>query len=303
MMKDSPKQDNRCAIRNLAIFTVIVLAVGWVGRGLDIAMGSQTSESLGMLLWLVVPTAAALLLRAFGGDGWRDFGIRLNFRGNGAWYATALLVYPVLTALVLLVGRRLGLIAFPNASVSAIVLILSTFALGLLPQFIKNIFEEVAWRGYLAPRVNSVVSNAYVGHVIVGLVWGAWHIPYYLFFLNRSVLQDFTTLSLAAFIPLSIVVMVSWAFVYGEIRLLTNSIWPAVLMHMVEDALLNQLFTEHHIQIVPGKDWLVSPVNGLISIALFFAVGIGLHGVRRKRTLAIRRPDAASPILSSQSAG
>jgi hypothetical protein len=262
-------------------------------------MGSSATESFGMLLWLVVPTAAALILRAFGGDGWRDFGIRLNFRKNAPWYATAILVYPILTVLVLLLGRGLGLVTFPDASVSALLLVLGTFALGLFPQFIKNIFEEMAWRGYLAPRVYSLRLNVFVGHFMVGLVWGAWHIPYYLFFLNRSILQEFTTLNLAVFIPLSIVVMIVWAFVYGEIRLLTNSFWPAVLMHMVEDAFLNQLFTEHHIQIVPGTDWLISPVNGLISIVLFGAVGIWLHQVRSRRTLGSWNDE---PSLSSPSA-
>lgn len=125
--------------------------------------------------------------------------------------------------------------------------------------------------------------NDFVGHLIVGLVWGAWHIPYYLFYLDRAVLQSFTTLDLTAFIPLSIVVMISWAMVYGEIRLLTNSIWPAILMHMVEDAFLNQLFTEHHIRIIPGTDWLVSPINGLISIFFFIAIGVGLRQLRKRK--------------------
>ena len=139
------------------------------------------------------------------------------------------------------------------------------FALALLPKFIKNFFEEAAWRGCLAPKVYSLGLNDYVGHLIVGFVWGAWHIPYYLFYLDRAVLEDFTTLTTATYIPLAIVVMISWAFVYGELRLLTNSIWPAVLMHAVEDALLFTLVLDGHIQILPGTDWLISPMNGLIS--------------------------------------
>jgi hypothetical protein len=222
-------------------------------------------------------------LRAFAGDGWKDFGIKPNFRGNLTWYVVALLVFPVLTALVLIIGSGLGLITFPNFSMSALGLILQAFALGLLPQFIKNIFEEGAWRGYLAPKIFSFRPNDFVGHLIVGFVWGAWHIPYFLFFLDRSTIQGYTTLNLAVFIPLAIVTMMSWAMVFGEIRLLTNSIWPALLMHMVEDAFLNQLFTEHHIQIIPGTDWLVSPMNGLISIFFFIAIGVGLRQLRKRK--------------------
>ena len=276
-------QSNRITKRNLAIFITVVLAIGWIGWGLDALMDKPSSEGLGMPLWIITPLVASLLLRAFAGDGWKDFGIRPNFKGNAAWYVIAILVYPVLTALVLVIGRGLGLITFPNFSLNTLGLVLRAFALGLLPQFIKNIFEEAAWRGYLAPKVYSLRLNDFVGHLIVGLVWGAWHIPYYLFFLDRGLLQNFTTLNLATFIPMSIVVMISWAMVYGEIRLLTNSIWPAVLMHMVEDSFLNQLFTGHHIQIMPGTDWLVSPMNGLISVFFFIALGVGLRQLRKRR--------------------
>ena len=276
-------QSDRRTIRNLAIFIIVVLAIGWIGRGLDVLMHNPNSEGLGILLWLIMPFGVSLLLRTFAGDGWKDFGIKPYFKGNASWYVIALLVYPVLTTLVLILGNALGLITFPNFSLNSIELILHAFMLGILPQFIKNIFEETAWRGYLAPKVYSLGLNDYVGHLIVGLVWGAWHIPYYLFFLDQAVLQNFTTLNLGAFIPLSIVTMISWAMVYGEIRLVTNSIWPAVLMHMVEDAFLNQLFTEHHIQILPGTDWLVSPVNGLISILCFVVLGVGLNKWRKRK--------------------
>ena len=276
-------QSNKTTIRNLAIFIIVVLAIGWIGRGLDVLMDNPASEGLGILLWIITQLGASLILRAFAGDGWKDFGIKPNFKGNSSWYVIAFLVYPVLTALVLIIGSGLGLITFPNFSLITLGLVIQAFALGILPQFIKNFLEEAAWRGYLAPKVYSLRMNDFVGHLIVGLVWGAWHIPYYMFFLDRAVLQNFTTLNLAAFIPLSIVVIISWAMVYGEIRLLTNSIWPAVLMHMVEDAFLNQLFTEHHIQIIPGTDWLISPVNGLISIFFFIALGVGLRQLRKKK--------------------
>ena len=289
-------QSNRTTIRNLVVFTTIVLGIGWIGRGLDVMMGNLSTEGLGILLWLVTPLAVSLLLRAFAGDGWKDFGIKPNFKGNLVWYLVALLVYPVLTALVLVAGRGLGLIAFPDLSLTTLALILQTFVLGVPVQFRKNIFEEAAWRGYLAPKVYSLGLNDYAGHLIAGFVWGAWHITYYLYYLDRAVLQDFTTLNLASFILVSIVTMIAWAMVYGEIRLLTNSIWPAVLMHMVEDAFLNQLFTDHHIQIVPGTDWLVSPVNGLISILLFIALAVGLRRLRMRKSQFLKNAPLVAPV-------
>jgi hypothetical protein len=274
---------NRTTKRNLMIFIILVLASGWLGRGLDQGMGNPSVESLGMLLWIITPLGVTLLLRTFGGDGWKDFGIKPNFKEHWLWYVVAILVYPVLTALVLIIGGGLGLITFPNFSPYTLGLLLQAFALGLLPQFIKNIFEEAPWRGYLAPKVYSLGLNDFTGHAIVGLLWGAWHIPYYLFFLDRALLSNFTTLDLAVYIPLAIWVMISWAIVYGEIRLLTNSFWPAVLMHMVEDAFLIQLFTGNHIQIMPGTDWLVSPMNGLLMSFFFIALGVVLRQLRKRK--------------------
>src|SRR5690606_25373973 len=123
-------------------------------------------------------------------------------------------------------------------------------------------------RGYLAPRVYGLGWNDYLAHGTVGLVWGAWHIPYYLYFLDPAGLQEFTDLPRGVFIASAIAAMMAWAIVYGELFLLTRSIWPAVLMHSVEDAFVNPLFTERRFVIEPGADWLVSPVNGIIGIAL-----------------------------------
>ena len=277
----------RATVRNLVVFTAVVLGCGWLGRGLDLAMGAPDGETLGMLLWLVAPALTALLLRTFAGDGWRDAGFQLDLNGRTRFYAAALLIFPGVTVLTILIGVSIGLTSVPSLSAAALVTIAQGFAAGALPQFVKNIFEESAWRGYLAPKIYQALElTGYGGHLLVGLIWGAWHIPYYLFFLDRSTLDLFTTMPLAVWIPWSIGVMVVWAIVYGELYLLTRSIWPAVLMHMAEDAFVNPLLLEGHVIIERGADWLVSPVNGLVSVALFAAVGWVLR--RRRRS---GRPD------------
>jgi membrane protease YdiL (CAAX protease family) len=238
-----------------------------------------------------VPAALAVLLRTFGEDGWKDAGITPNLRGNVRWYVLALLVYPVVTAVVVAVGSRLGLISIAGLSWAAVAPILHMSALGLAPQVLKNIFEETAWRGYLAPKIYGLSWNAYLAHVVVGLVWGAWHIPYYLYFVDREILQQFTHLPLAAFIVAAIGVMIAWSVVYGELFLLTRSMWPAVLMHSVEDASVNPLFTDQRIVVNQGAEWLVSPVNGIFSVALFLALGAALNRHRTTRQAVRARGD------------
>ena len=195
-------------IRNLAIFTAVALGIGGVGRFLDVVSGRPSTEGPGILLWLVIPAGAAVCLRTFAGDGGADSGMTPNVRGNVRWYIVALLVYPVLTAAIVTIGALLGLTSIAGLSWAVISAVLHTSALGLGPQVLKNVFEETAWRGYLAPKVYGLGWNDYAGHAAVGLVWGAWHIPYYLYFLDRGVLEEFTDLPLAAFIVAAIVVMV-----------------------------------------------------------------------------------------------
>ena len=276
-------QSNRITIRNLTIFTAVVLASGWIGHGVDLLTGSTGMETPGLAVWLLIPLPFSLLLRAVAGDGWKDLGLKPNLRGNLIWYAFAVLVYPVVTALVLFTGKAFNMITFSGFSPDSLGPILQVFAVGLLSMLIKNIFEEGAWRGYLAPKVYSLGLNDFVGHIIVGLIWGAWHLPYYLFFLDQAYLQKFTTLNLGIYIPLVMIVYIAWAIVFGEIRLLTNSVWPALLMHAVEDAVLLQLFEARLIQIVPGTDWLISPMNGLVMVLFFTACGIGLRQLRRRK--------------------
>ncbi len=273
-------KDKKNTIRNLTIFTITVLSVGWIGHGLDVLLGNPSSGSLGMLLWIITPLGACFVLRSFAGGGWKDFGIKLNFKGNQLGYSIAILVFPIVTALILIIGKVTGFILFSDFSPGALGIFLRVFVLALLPGFFKNIFEEFAWRGYLTPKVHSLRLNDYAGHLIVGLIWAFWHIPYFLFFLDRALLRGYTTLNLATFIPLALVTIMSYSLVYGEIRLLTNSIWPVLLMHAIEDALVNPILVEGFVKIKPGMDFFFSPGVSILVIIFFTTIGVFLHKLR-----------------------
>lgn len=273
-------RSRKITIRNLAIFAFAVLSVGWIGHGLDVLAGNPSSESLGMLLWIITPLAACLLLRGFAGGGWKDLGVKLNFKGNQLGYSIAVLVFPVVTAIILIIGKISGFILIPDFSAGARGMFLRVFVLALLPGFFKNIFEEFAWRGYLTPKVYSLRLNDYAGHLIVGIIWALWHVPYYLFFLDRAVVEGYTTLSLAVFIPLALLTIVSYSFVFGEIRLLTDSIWPVLLMHAVEDALVNPLLVEGFVKVKPEAEFFFSPGVSVLAIIFFVVIGILLNKLR-----------------------
>ena len=85
-------------LRNVLIFSLVVLACGWVGRLVDLKVETDANGSLGQLIWLVSPLLATIVLRSFMGDGWRDLGIKLKFRRNLFSYSLSILLIPVTTS-------------------------------------------------------------------------------------------------------------------------------------------------------------------------------------------------------------
>ncbi len=272
--------DNKKTRRNLAIFTVAVIASGWAGFGLDLLIGEASGETPGMLLWLTLPLITMLLLRTFAGDGWKDAGLKPAIKKNVNWYLVAILTYPVITTIVLFIGKALGWISFVNFDSG---LFFKAFAIALIPNFIKNIPEEFVWRGYLTPKVFSLKINDFTAYLIIGAIWSVWHIPYFLFFLDDTTIQSVTELNRYGFIALSIPVMIVWTISFVELRLLTGSVWPLVLMHMVEDAFVNPLILEGFIHISPTRELWISPIYGVISVLFYGGLGLTLRKIRRRR--------------------
>jgi membrane protease YdiL (CAAX protease family) len=268
-------QDSKRSIRNLVIFVLLVNAVGWLGRWVDSLAGSTSSqEGPGILIWLIAPLGVSLLLRVFAGDGWKDLGIRPAVKGNVLWYAISILVYPVCTVFILVVGSALGAISLSDFSVGSLV---QAIALAIIPGFFTAI-EEFGWRGYLAPKVYRFGLNAFVAHAVVGVIWGAWHIPYFSVFWSHS-MQN-----LGLFLPCFFLGAIAHSIVYGEIRMQTDSVWPAFLMHAVSNAVNNTLLLQGFVKMASGKELLVSlGIEGFLGIIFFALVGVGIHLVRRNR--------------------
>ncbi|MGE7695289.1 CPBP family glutamic-type intramembrane protease [Lysinibacillus sp. NPDC094177] len=266
--------------RNLIIFIVVVLLSGWLGVFVDRFITEQPKgDTLGMGIWLVLPLLTTILLRAFAGDGWRDIGLLPNLKGNIKWYVVSLLIYPLITSTVLLLSYIFGWMDFSDFNLDTIV---SVFVGGLLIQFVKNFFEESVWRGYLTSKLSSLKINDFWFYFMVGGVWGAWHIPYFLVFLSESDIFSVLPVNRWLFALIGIMTMICWTVMYTEIYLMTKSIWPLVLMHMTEDALVNPLILDGYIKIAQGKEFLVSPTAGIITTLLYLMVGLILRTKRKK---------------------
>ena len=241
-----------------------------------------------MLLWLIVPALTGLLLRAVGGDGWSDFGLRPALKKNPGWYAFSLLIYPACIALILGLGYVTGAVSFAGLASVGWGTFLGLVGAAILASFVKNIFEEFAWRGYLNPRLDSLGWAPGASAVLVGVIWGMWHVPYWFGFLALADFKAYTSLNLAAFVPLALVAFVPAAFAFGELRRVTGSVWPTVVLHTMGNAVILTVLLNRLIEFKSGlaSELFTPGMEGLLIMVLWTLIGFGIYRRRKGRTIS-----------------
>lgn len=269
---------NKRTLRNVILFSFVAVVCGWVGVGVDKLLGQPSNlESLGALIFISSPILCMVLLRLFGGDGWKDLPLKPNFRRNARWYLFAIVVYPVVIGITLFVGKLFGWVDVSKFSIAAY---FPVFIAAFLPQCLKNIFEESVWRGYLTVKVEQLTQNEWLVYLVVALVWQVWHLPYYLILLDDAYLASFFPFGNVLFVVTSFVVIGVWTIMYTEIFFLSRSLLLVVLMHAIEDS-LNPLISDGFAVVSPDKALLVSPSFGLIPLLLYLVIGLWLRRIRK----------------------
>jgi CAAX protease family protein len=133
--------------------------------------GQPLRKLTGILMFpamLVGPSLAGILLtRLFDGPaGLRDLFARMRrFRFPSRWYA-ALLIPPVFVlSILLLLKTFVSPVYSPNR-----------FWLGLAFGIPAGFFEEIGWTGFAFPKM-SLKLPALPAAILLGLLWGLWHVP------------------------------------------------------------------------------------------------------------------------------
>jgi len=273
-------------IRNIIIVSLFTVGGGWLGIWLNNVTGNTMPplQSLGALVWLVSPALSGFVLRALGGDGWKDAGFGLNLPSGWKWYLVALLVYPLASLLVFGLSALLGILSTEGFAAQGFGAYLSAVGVIFVGSLMKNFFEEFAWRSYLTPRLEAAGIRPMVNHILVGILWWSWHLPYYYYFLDRATLESAITTSIPVFLGLAIVVQIPTAILFGELRLLSKSTWTAFLLHQVINAVSMPLLINGFIEVNGPLAPVFTPTNeGLIVSALFGLVGWMLMKYRLKQ--------------------
>ena len=202
----------------------ILIAVGREGMPID------RYSLIPILSLFAGPSAAGLLLTGIfdGKKGLCDFGSRLfRWRVSARWYAVAILITPLVVTPILL-----ALSLFSPDFLPAIITTddkAALLLLGIVAGLVGGFLEELGWTGFAVPRLR-LRDNILTTGLIVGLLWGAWHVP----ITFAASVSPSGAVSLSLFLPplffcvaVLPVFRVLMVWVYDR----TESLLVAILMH------------------------------------------------------------------------
>lgn len=96
--------------------------------------------------------------------------------------------------------------------------------------------EEIGWRGFLAPRM-AQLAGFMPSVFIVGLIWGAWHMPLILFGSYNAETEWWVAIPCFMVLVLGISLIAAW------LRLKSGSLWPAAILHASHNLFIQRVFT------------------------------------------------------------
>jgi uncharacterized protein len=147
--------------------------------------------------------------------------------------------------------------------------------------FVLIIGEELGWRGYALPRL-LVGRSALTASVILGALWGAWHLP--TFFIPGTPQYG---LPFSAFVILTIAYSVLFTWVYLHTR---GSVLIATLLHGAIN--FSQGFLLAGID--PAREyWLLAAVYGAAALVLVIVAGPNLSVSYQPSALGFQRKQRA----------
>lgn len=135
---------------------------------------------------LVGPSAAGILMTGLvdGRAGFRELRSRLlKCRVDARWYIVALLAFPLVLMAEFMTLSLLSPVYLPGIFAAGDRA--ARLMMGMMAGLVAGIFEELGWMGFAAPRLRRRYSILITG-VIVGVLWGAWHIASHVVLASRA---------------------------------------------------------------------------------------------------------------------
>ena len=227
------------ARRGLLLFFAALIPLSALLQAGIIGAGGLLSPGPGgvplVLVLMFVPTLAAIIARVVNRDGaeWGMF--RLGGRRGLVALVESWLLPVVVGGLAYGAAWATGLVGFAPPDAGAFLAALGQ-ALTLITVIacLSAAGEEIGWRGYLVLRL--VEAGVPWPGVVSGLLWAAWHVP--LILAGSYASGPNAAVSVAGFV----VGVTAIGVLMARMRLLTGSLWPAILLHGAWNAVIQGAF-------------------------------------------------------------
>jgi len=253
--------------KDIAWYLALAFAITWSSiLGIYLLGGAPTSITtmpsaaplvgLLMILGTFGPAIAAFVtLKWITREGFKDAGLRFNFRTGWSYYLWAVMAPLAAGALVVLAAKISG------AEVASLSVITPTdiisWIVGVLIWTPILFGEEFGWRGYLQRRL--APNSPLLAAILMGLIWGIWHYAQVL----EGIVMSANLLALLIY-PLSCIV---GSIFLGWLRDKSQSVWPACLAHAVGNVIVTGALGGLLLQ-VPEISAFVYRVIGYAVVAL-----------------------------------
>jgi membrane protease YdiL (CAAX protease family) len=194
----------------------------------------NTSEAV-RLLGVLMPAIAAIVLTALA-SGLKGIRVLLRplktWRVGLRWWAAAVLVQPVL---LILSGLAFNFIS-PDEAIQPVALVsVGSFLVSIIFLLIATLGEEIGWRGLALPALEQR-HNALNSSTVLGLLWAAWHVPFWLL-MDTYDQYGLGYLALSFVFVLAGTVYITWFYNHGRFSLLLPVVFH-VSYNIVNVALL-----------------------------------------------------------------
>jgi len=130
----------------------------------------------------------------------------VDYRFAKVWWAPTFLLCPIIVGGALLMAILLGEGIPELYWISSPFLIVVSFVVILLTG--GPLQEEFGWRGYALPRLQGRF-NALVSSIILGFMWGLWHLPY--FFIGTEITYAYGIIP-QIFSAILLSILLTWLF-------------------------------------------------------------------------------------------
>lgn len=163
--------------------------------------------------------------------------------------------------------------ALPNAPHLAtwLLAVPAMASVGVIAGLARALGEEIGWRGFLLPRL-SRLGGYTAACAISGVIWASWHVPIILGADYHAAAPKLLTLICFSSTVLAL------SFVLGWLRLRSNSLWPAAVLHASHN-----LFIQRVLDAMTDPEGLATYFTTEFGIGLTLTLWVAAYWCWRRR--------------------